>query len=173
MSVIQREETVKSTFKLEGLHCASCAAKIEQAAAEMEGVSGAFLDFASGRITIDSDKSKQASLKTDLERLAQSIEPGVKIKDERFYQEHTHQHNPEARRVLIHLGTALALFGAGCPEALKDKTTAPKLLLAGFCRSSLVEPAPRKVFAEHFLIYSMQQGFAAITVPSVACLSTF
>ena len=45
MSVIQREETVKSTFKLEGLHCASCAAKIEQAAAEMEGVSGAFLDL--------------------------------------------------------------------------------------------------------------------------------
>lgn len=180
MSVIQREETVKSTFKLEGLHCASCAAKIEQAAAEMEGVSGAFLDFASGRITIDSDKSKQASLKTDLERLAQSIEPGVKIKDERFYQEHTHQHNPEARRVLIHLGTALALFGAGlalpASEVFKNGLLLVSYLLAGFpvLKAAWLNLRRGQVFDEHFLMSIATLGALAINeFPEAAAVMLF
>lgn len=168
MSVIQRQETVKSTFRLEGLHCANCAAKIEQAAAEMDGVSSASLDFAAGRITINSDRSKQVSLKAELERLAQSIEPGVKIHDENSHHEHTHVPDPDARRVLMSLALALALFGAGLvlpfPQIWRKGLMLISYLLAGFpvLKAAWLNIRQGQVFDEHFLMSIATLGALAI-----------
>ena len=140
MSVIQRQETVKSTFRLEGLHCANCAAKIEQAAAEMDGVSSASLDFAAWQNYDQQRQIKAGFLKAELERLAQSIEPGVKIHDENSHHEHTHV--PDARRVLMSLALAWP-FGAVLPSpADLEKGAAAHQLPPGWLpctKSSLAE----------------------------------
>jgi Cd2+/Zn2+-exporting ATPase len=63
---------------LEGLTCAGCAAKIEQAAKEKEGVSDASLNFSTQRLYIDSE-TEQERLRAEIQDLVNSIEDGITV----------------------------------------------------------------------------------------------
>ena len=46
---------MKKTFRLEGLDCANCAAKIERGIAALDGVSNASVNFMTGKLTIEAE----------------------------------------------------------------------------------------------------------------------
>lgn len=46
---------MKKQFKLEGLECANCAAKIERAVAKLPGVLNATVNFMTTKMTIESE----------------------------------------------------------------------------------------------------------------------
>jgi len=66
-----------SKFYLDGLSCASCASKIEDALNQMEGVR-ASLDFAASTLYLNAVDEK---LETEALRLVKKMEPHLKIKD--------------------------------------------------------------------------------------------
>ena len=63
MSRAHQGEIVQCVYKLDGLHCPSCAAKIEQAAAQVDGVVQASIDFAAGKITVNGVKERHQEIK--------------------------------------------------------------------------------------------------------------
>lgn len=46
---------MKRNYKIRNIDCANCAAKMEQAIAEIPGVNSARVNFITGRLTIESD----------------------------------------------------------------------------------------------------------------------
>ena len=53
---------MKKTFKLDGLDCASCAAKIEKGVAKLDGVENATVNFATAKLTIEGDADKMENI---------------------------------------------------------------------------------------------------------------
>ncbi len=51
---------MKKTFKLEGLDCANCAAKMEKAINNLDSVSNATFNFMTTKLVIEADDDKMA-----------------------------------------------------------------------------------------------------------------
>lgn len=71
---------MKKTFKLEGLGCANCAAKMEKAISELEGVSNATVNFMTTKMIIEADDDKIEEILPKAEKIVKKIEPYVVIK---------------------------------------------------------------------------------------------
>ena len=71
---------MKKTFRLEGLCCANCAAKIEKAVQELPGVSAANLNFMTTKLTIESEQDNLAEIIEGAEAIVRRIEPDVIMK---------------------------------------------------------------------------------------------
>lgn len=70
----------KQTLKIEGLGCAHCASKIEQAVANLEEVKAAHLDFVSKKLTVEVHNPRHLqSVLDDAEQIAHRIESGLTI----------------------------------------------------------------------------------------------
>lgn len=71
-------------LSLEGLNCASCAAKIEAGVRKLPGVADASLDILDGSLVIRlADGAKGDGLAVVVQSLVSSIEPGVVVRDRR------------------------------------------------------------------------------------------
>ena len=53
---------MKKVYQLEGLDCANCAAKLERAIGEIEGVSAASISFMTQRMTIETQEDQLAGV---------------------------------------------------------------------------------------------------------------
>ena len=53
---------MKKVFKLEGLGCANCAAKIEKAVSKLEGVSSASVNFMTTKMVIEADDANSQDM---------------------------------------------------------------------------------------------------------------
>lgn len=99
---------VTNKYKLEGLNCAHCAAKIEEKVAKHEEYSNVALIFATKMLKLDT-KENIPTLKADIQRIVDSIEDGVTVSeydtkgsthkysedgccDEEHHHEHHHSH---------------------------------------------------------------------------------
>ncbi len=71
---------MKKSFRLEGLCCANCAAKIEREVQALPGVSAANLNFVTTRLTIESALDDMTEIVTGASAIVKRIEPGVTIK---------------------------------------------------------------------------------------------
>jgi copper chaperone CopZ len=71
---------MKKTFKLEGLDCANCAAKIENAVKVLDGVSSATVNFMTTKMVIEGDDSKFEEIEKAAIAIAKKIEPDVILK---------------------------------------------------------------------------------------------
>ncbi|MDR1160647.1 MAG: cadmium-translocating P-type ATPase [Syntrophomonadaceae bacterium] len=83
-NIVLREEEVgvpaEKSIYLVGLNCADCAAKINLAVNDLEGVHSACLDVVSQKLTIKSfDRGRLADLAGQAGEIALSIEPDIKI----------------------------------------------------------------------------------------------
>ncbi|KNY29386.1 heavy metal translocating P-type ATPase [Pseudobacteroides cellulosolvens] len=77
-----------------GLHCADCAAKIENEVNRINGVKSASLDFVSQKLTIDAiDKNNLHDIVQQAAEIAVSIEPDIQI----INNENTNENPNEAR----------------------------------------------------------------------------
>ena len=71
---------MKAKYKIEGLDCANCAAKIEEAISKLEGVNSVIVSFLSEKVKFDlADDIDLEDLIAKSNEIADKIEPGSKI----------------------------------------------------------------------------------------------
>lgn len=71
---------MKKTFRLEGLDCANCAAKIETAVGKLDGVKEATVNFMTTKMIIEAEDEKMADIIAEAEKIVKKIEPGTIMK---------------------------------------------------------------------------------------------
>lgn len=71
---------MKKTFRLEGLDCANCAAKIERAVNELDGVKSATVNFMTTKMVIEAEDEKIADIVAASEKIIKKIEPDTVMK---------------------------------------------------------------------------------------------
>jgi len=71
---------MKKKFLLEGLGCANCAAKMERAINELDGVGNATVNFITTKLVIEGDDDKMDNIIAASEKIIKKIEPYVVIK---------------------------------------------------------------------------------------------
>ncbi len=71
---------MKNTFKLEGLDCANCAAKMEAAIKKLDGVSNATVNFMTAKMVVEAEDDKMPGVLEAAERIIKKIEPDVRLK---------------------------------------------------------------------------------------------
>ncbi|MDR1530689.1 MAG: cadmium-translocating P-type ATPase [Clostridiales bacterium] len=87
---------MRKEISLYGLCCANCAAKIERAAAKLDGVRSANVDIMAQKLTLTADsQSRFPSLFAEITRIAARIEPDIKVS---FAEEHTGETSVAAER---------------------------------------------------------------------------
>lgn len=71
---------MKKTFRLEGLDCANCAAKMEKAISELDGVKEATVNFITTKLVIESDDDRMPAIIEAAEKIVKKIEPNTVLK---------------------------------------------------------------------------------------------
>jgi cation transport ATPase len=72
--------SMKKTFRLEGLDCANCAAKMEKAINELDGVKEATVNFMTTKLVIEGDDDKMPTIIAEAEKVVKKIEPDTVMK---------------------------------------------------------------------------------------------
>jgi len=68
---------MKKTFKLEGLACASCAAKMEERIGKLDGVKSASINFVTTKLSIEGDDDKMEGIVEAAAEIVKKLEPDV------------------------------------------------------------------------------------------------
>jgi cation transport ATPase len=71
---------MKKAFRLQGLGCANCAAKMEKAINELSGVKEATVNFMTTKMVIDAEDEKMDEILAASEKIIKKIEPDVVLK---------------------------------------------------------------------------------------------
>lgn len=71
---------MKKTFRLEGLECANCAAKMEKAINELDGVKEATVNFMTTKLVIEGEDEKMPAIIEAAEKIVKKIESDVVMK---------------------------------------------------------------------------------------------
>lgn len=71
---------MKKTFKLVGLDCANCAAKIENAVQKIPGVTAANVNFMTTKMMLEADDSKMDEVISQATAIVKKLEPDVEVK---------------------------------------------------------------------------------------------
>lgn len=71
---------MKAVLKLEGLCCANCAAKIENAVQKIDGVEEANLSFMTQKLTIEAPEAEMDRIVDEATKAALRIEDEVNVK---------------------------------------------------------------------------------------------
>ena len=70
---------MKKTFKLEDLDCANCAAKIENAVREIEGVISASVSFMRGKLVLEAEEERFEEILDAAEKLIAKVDSDVTL----------------------------------------------------------------------------------------------
>lgn len=71
---------MKKKFILEGLECANCAAKMEKAINELDGVKEATVNFMTQKLIIEGEDEEMPAIIKAAEKIVTDIEPDTKMK---------------------------------------------------------------------------------------------
>ena len=71
---------MKKRFKLEGLECGNCAAKMERAINELDGVKEATVNFMTQKLVIEGEDEKMPTIIQEAEKIVKNIEPDTIMK---------------------------------------------------------------------------------------------
>ena len=71
---------MKKTFRLQGLECANCAAKMEKAINGLNGVKEATINFLTSKMVIEAEDERMDDIIASAEKIIKKYEPGVVIK---------------------------------------------------------------------------------------------
>ena len=63
------------TFKVQGIDCANCAAKIERSIAKIKGIEGCSLAFMTGRLKIDAPEPQMDAVIQEAKKIILKAEP--------------------------------------------------------------------------------------------------
>ena len=70
---------MKKVFKLEGLDCAHCAAKIEERVSKLEGVKSVVINFMTTKMTLESIDENIGEVVERVKKLINEVEPNVNM----------------------------------------------------------------------------------------------
>lgn len=70
---------MKKIFKIKDLDCANCAAKMENAAAKVNGVSNVKINFMTQKITIEAEDANFDEIVNEVENVMKKVEKDVCI----------------------------------------------------------------------------------------------
>ena len=70
---------MKKVFKLEGLDCAHCAAKIEEKVSKLEGVKSVVINFMTTKMTLESVDDNIEEIIENVKKLINEVEPDVNM----------------------------------------------------------------------------------------------
>lgn len=70
---------MKKTFKLEGLDCANCAAKIEAAVQKIPGVTAATVNFMTLKMTLEAERENMPAIVDEAAAIVKKLEPDVVV----------------------------------------------------------------------------------------------
>lgn len=70
---------MKRSYKLEELDCANCAAKMERAAAKIDGVKEISINFMAQKLTIEANDESFLEILDTVEKTMKSVEKDVSI----------------------------------------------------------------------------------------------
>jgi copper chaperone CopZ len=78
----RRRENMKKSFRIEGLGCANCAAKIQEGVGKIEGVKKAAVSFATAKLTVDCDGDGDAldRIVESIKEIVRDIEPDAELR---------------------------------------------------------------------------------------------
>ena len=71
---------MKRIYKLDGLDCAHCAAKIEAAVAKIEGVAQVHVNFLTQKMTLECDETHLASIEEKAALAARKADGDIKMR---------------------------------------------------------------------------------------------
>ncbi len=71
---------MKKTFRLEGLDCANCAAKIESQVAALEGVHAASVNFMTSKMVIEGADEHAEQIVAQALDIVKRVEPDVVVR---------------------------------------------------------------------------------------------
>ena len=70
---------MKKRYKMIDLHCANCAAKMEDAIRKIDGVNDVSVSFLSQKLTIDADESRLDDIMAQVVKTCKRVEPDCTI----------------------------------------------------------------------------------------------
>ena len=70
---------MKKSFRLVGLDCANCAAKMEAAIKKLEGVGDATVSFMTQKMTIEADEGRFDAILDEVVKICRKIEPDCRV----------------------------------------------------------------------------------------------
>ena len=73
------EATMKKTFILQDLDCANCAAKIENAVQQIEGVISATVSFMTGKLVLEAEEARFEEILDKAEKLIAKVDDDVTL----------------------------------------------------------------------------------------------
>ncbi len=71
---------MKQAFRLDGLCCANCAAKIERAVAKLDGVTSTTVSIITTKMVIEGDDARFEEIVRNAHRIVKKYEPSVNVK---------------------------------------------------------------------------------------------
>lgn len=72
---------MKKKFKVEGIDCPNCAAKIEKLVGKIEGVTSSKINFMAEKLTVEADDSVCASLLEEVKKAVKVVEPDAVVEE--------------------------------------------------------------------------------------------
>ena len=78
-SIYPEEKTMQKIFKVNGIDCPNCAAKLEKNINKIKGVNSCIISFATGKMVIDADDSVFEGVMDEAVALAKKLEPEWEI----------------------------------------------------------------------------------------------
>ena len=70
---------MKKVFKLIDLDCANCAAKMENAIAQMDGVQKVTVSFLAQKLTLEADDTRFDEIVREMVKVCRKVEPDCEI----------------------------------------------------------------------------------------------
>jgi len=70
---------MKKSFKVQGIDCANCAAKLEKAINKIDGVEVAVVSFATEKLLIEAADDKFDAVLSEVEKTMTNLEPDWKL----------------------------------------------------------------------------------------------
>jgi Cd2+/Zn2+-exporting ATPase len=166
---------MRVVYNLEGLACASCAAKIEIAASKLENVDSAFVDFSTSRIFLDIHPADIHALKHALQETVATFEPDVIVTEQSTKLERPTLFTVQNSSFFLGmLSFIVALFVPGGP--LKTALYIMSYVLAGYevIYKALRNLRQGQIFDENFLMTIATLGALAIReFPEAASVMIF
>ncbi|WP_028401247.1 heavy metal translocating P-type ATPase [Ectobacillus panaciterrae] len=75
------EKTARRQLVLDGLDCASCAAKIENGVKQINGISSCSVNFVNKTMTLETEQSNEEAIISDTKQLIKKLEPHIQVKE--------------------------------------------------------------------------------------------
>lgn len=72
---------MKKIFKLEGLDCANCLAKMERRISKLKGVNEVSSNFLTAKMIIEADDESMPEIEESASKIIKKLEPQIVIKD--------------------------------------------------------------------------------------------